>query len=362
MKKRKTWIVISILLLLAPFIYFLASMKEEQVKLDTPLENFIWHEMVFENQTLKTHFKPEKEAYSLSESLGLWMEYAVLTEHEVLFEKAYQQLNKLFLSQVDLVHWRVLQNGEPTEYVNALLDDLRIVNAMLDANELWGVRKYKRVAKEITSALVSYGTHQSIFIDFYDWEYRTKIHSLSLVYLDVKTIRKLHQLGWVDTSLLTNMEAIALTISKKEGPLYPTVYDVDLDLYIYSENVNMIEQVYTAYHLASAGYSTDHFYRFIKNEFIEQEKLFGQYEVISMKPSVNFESPALYGISIIYALSLNDHDFALMLYNRMKHFQLKAGSYQGAYMDTEADDTHIFDNLLPLIAERRLKQSEADQQ
>ncbi|WLR51898.1 glycosyl hydrolase family 8 [Bacillus tianshenii] len=347
-------IVLFILGILTKLIY--DSFKMDDVQLKKPLEQFIWSEMTFDNGMLKTTFKSTSgEHYSLAESLGLWMEYAVMSDNEPLFQHAYNLLNKYYAGDVGLVHWRVLANGKPTEDVNAFLDDIRIVQALLDASEKWEESKYEKRAKNISKALEKYSTYEDTFVDFYDWKHETKSHQFTTTYFDLWTMRRLNERGWVDEKTIQEMERLAYELSQIDSPLLPTAYDIDSQQFIYKDTVNMSEQVYGAYHLARAGVRTESFYTFIKQEFNTHQKLFGQYEA-NGAPAAKVESPALYGLTILYALEVQDEELALSLYERMKAFQVQEGTYAGVYMDTKAVDTHIFDNLVPLMAERSLQE------
>ncbi|WP_407269639.1 glycosyl hydrolase family 8 [Radiobacillus sp. PE A8.2] len=338
--------------------FFNPRSKDPDLKLTTSLEQFIWSEMVNDNHTLKTTFQATSPAYSLSESLGLAMEYAVLSNNQALFDHSYAQLEDYFLTNDNNVHWRVLANGKATEHVNAFLDDIRIVGALLDAGELWDSKKYLVTAEKITNTLTEQGTYEATFVDFYDWHHNEKSHDFSITYLDLETIRRVEELGWVSEQIRDNMEQIAVKAAGEPGPLFPKNYNIENEKFLYGDTVNMVEQVYAAYHLTRAGIATENFHTFLKDVFIAENKLFGQYETATVTPAVTYESPALYGIAILYTLELDDEAFALDLYDRLKVFQRTEGPYQGAYFDESSQDTHVFDNLFPLLAERSLQNSE----
>ncbi len=331
-----------------------------EIPLDTPHEQFIWKEMLNQNLLLKTTLQSHSSDYSLSETIGLWMEYAVLTDNYPLFEIAYQQLDQYFVTSQGFIHWRIKENGQTTEQVNAFMDDIRIIHALLGAEEHWNKSKYNKMARKITKALVIQGTYKQMFVDFYDWEHDRKSPSISVQYLDIQTIRRLYALGWIDQNILNQVEQVAIEASHQSSPLYPTRYHIDTNQFIQEDTVNLIEQMYTAYHFAKAGIQTDRFLAFLTQELAEHDKLYGQYDTDDLTPVVGYESPALYGLAILYTLSIEEYDMALQFYNKLQALQTKAGSFKGAYLDSSTSDTHIFDNLVPLIAERRLMEIEMD--
>ena len=74
------------------------------------------------------------------------------------------------------------------------------------------------------------------------------------------------------------------------------------------------------------------------------------------EPTVDYESPAIYGFLILYALEIEENDLAQAIYSRVKEFQIvdQDSEYYGGYSITDGN-THIFDNLIPLLAEQEMK-------
>jgi hypothetical protein len=349
--------------LIVLILFMIRQQSEDQFplppKLYTEAERFIWEEMTFHNGTLKTMLKPlEKEGeYTLSESLGLSMTYAIESHNHSLFENGYYLLNKYFVNQNKLIYWKLDTKGKPLGNTNALIDDLRIISSLLDGYRIWKKQEYMDTAKELTSGLLTYCTYQNTFIDFYDKKNKTKSTSLTIPYLDITTMRELERLGWINKAVLTNMEHVATQVEAETKIFFPKNYQVDVKTFSYEDEVNMFEQVYTAYHLSRAGYQTDRFYHFIKSEFEKNKKLYGRYSIHSKSPTVQHESPALYAVTILYSLSMQDNEFANSLYHRMQQFQAQKPPYIGVYMDLNTTNTHIFDNLFPLIVDRRFSRN-----
>ena len=75
------------------------------------------------------------------------------------------------------------------------------------------------------------------------------------------------------------------------------------------------------------------------------------------KQTVNYESPVAYGLTILYVLQTGDTKFAKELYDHMATFRNDNvfSRYYGGYVTGENNNTHIFDNVLPLLAEMELK-------
>ncbi|MDH4619635.1 hypothetical protein [Brevibacillus sp. AY1] len=125
---------------------------------------------------------------------------------------------------------------------------------------------------------------------------------------------------------------------------------------MYQQEVNLIDQLYIAYHRAQAGIASPELWSFLKAEFVQHGLLYGRYDAVTKQPVVAYESPAVYGLAILTASELGDHSFAMDLYERMIRQQIRRPehAFYGGYLDMSRMDTHSFDNLLPLLAERRL--------
>ncbi|MNE29019.1 hypothetical protein D3C80_1224860 [compost metagenome] len=138
----------------------------------------------------------------------------------------------------------------------------------------------------------------------------------------------------------------------KEGVFYPKAFDVDSKNYTFEDDVSLIDQIIIGIHLAEMGEEPQELLSFLKKEFKEQKKWYGRYNRLTQKPTVTYESPAVYGLGIIFALKCNDQAFAKQLSNKMLSLRGKDAAYPGGYVFNK--NTHIFDNLFPLIAEATL--------
>ncbi|GAE94575.1 hypothetical protein JCM21714_3746 [Gracilibacillus boraciitolerans JCM 21714] len=119
----------------------------------------------------------------------------------------------------------------------------------------------------------------------------------------------------------------------------------------------MIDQAITAYHQALAGYHSPAFLQFIKENMDTNSEINGIYDLSTKLPTVDYESPpAVYGFLIWYCLELNERELAQRLYEQMLTFRnhYPWSRYYGGFTVGPDGNTHIFDNLVPLIAETRL--------
>ncbi|WP_029326923.1 hypothetical protein [Bacillus coahuilensis] len=143
-----------------------------------------------------------------------------------------------------------------------------------------------------------------------------------------------------------------------DGSFYPLRYSVVTEEYEYSETVNLIDQTFIAINLSSIGVDTSDYVAFLRNEWERQGVVYGMYDAKTKEPTVSHESPALYSLIVDYASSIGETEIATKAYERMIEFQNKhiVSPYYGGYSIGLApgdQNSHSFDNLLPLLTEAK---------
>lgn len=325
-------------------------------------ERFITTHMLNENGTLATYLvdtpavSPDiahgREA--LSESLGLWLEYAVQKRDKALFQQNYAILQRYFFAPEGFVYWKVDATGNTDVTTNALVDDLRLVDALLTAHELWGEEEWAQTAGVIGRAVSRYLVKEGNFVDFYDRKYHNSAHVLTLSYLDPKPLARLSRVD-PDGQALYEQSVAVIQAIPNDGTFFPKFYDLAGRQYGYEASVNLIDQLLIAWHRAAQGIPSPELNAFLKNELLTRGLIYGGYDRISHQPLAEFESPAVYALAILYSLEQGDTDWALTLYPKMLRLRIQSGQYQGGYVFDH--QTHIFDNVFPLLAEIRLYQA-----
>lgn len=341
---------------------FFFQFKQERKVESFATEGFIQKWLTNDNGTLATYIKDGetedvdlvKGRESLSESLGLWMEYALLKGDRMLFDDSYEKLNRYFLEENGFVNWKLTEEGKSEVFANALVDDLRISLALFKASEKWQDVRYEKTANQISRYVVKFNVMEHLLTDYYvkTDDYASEVITLS--YIEPEALSQLVDRGLLELSIHENMMRI-LTEAPGESSFYPKSYHVHKKQYQYDTNINLIDQALVAFYRAKSGASTDSFYRFIKREFEEHNKVFGQYDRFSENAVVTYESPAIYAWLILYSMELGDEALALDLFERMSDFKVNHFSYLGGY-SIHKGDTHIFDNIIPLLAERTLQE------
>ncbi|MBC5916008.1 glycosyl hydrolase family 8 [Bacillus pumilus] len=314
-----------------------------------PGEYFITHHLMTDQGLIRTSFA-EEHIY-LSESLRLWMDYLVRKKDQNLFDQQLGVLQDQFLLDHHLLSWQI--ESEQKSKANALVDDLRVVSALQKANRLWKKPAYQSTAKEIAQALKEKNMYKGILSDYYDASTNRTSHTITLSYIDPKAIKELESLHIFTKQMTSNQLAILKQAPRKKG-FFPKSYDIKKKTYSFDQEINMIDQLYTAQHAHHAKVNTSEIMKWLKTSFKQDGKLYGRYKLSTLQPSVTYESPSVYALVILYALKQNEQKFAKTVYHRMKELQTQdpLKPYYGGYMNEK--ETHSFDNLLPLIAEREL--------
>ncbi|MGG3503966.1 glycosyl hydrolase [Paenibacillus lautus] len=328
-----------------------------QAKGDTSTKRFITMNMTNPNGTLATYLlgaesiHPELAAgrEALSESLGFWMQAALDSRDLVAFEKSYDILTRYFIVDDQYIAWKLNPEGGVDVSTNALGDDLRMIGALLEGARIWkGHSEWKMTARDLADTLLSRSQNNGYLVDFYDFSSQELPDMLSLAYVDLRALKGLLQEGLLDMETYNGYHSL-LQEMPDDGVFYPKSFNVLTGEYTYDANANLIDQLLVALHAGETERGQEPLLRFLKQEFKRTGKVAGQYRRADRTAVVNYESSSVYGLAIMFALQRNDRPFAAKLYKRMQTFKGKDARYPGGYVFGK--NTHIFDNLLPLLGE-----------
>ncbi|GAE89680.1 glycosyl hydrolase family 8 [Acetivibrio straminisolvens] len=170
---------------------------------------------------------------TLSESIGILMEYAVIDDNKTLFDREYRYLRKNLITEDFFIKWRT---GNDI-FCNASIDDLRIIGALLDAYEKWGEEDYRNLALSLHQSIYNSQVKDGNLYEFYDWKYNIPKTSSPLCYFNLKVMRKLQKYnkGWkkvYDRSL-----NIIAGGEKDVSPLFYKYFDYNLGKYLPTRNM-----------------------------------------------------------------------------------------------------------------------------
>lgn len=326
-----------------------------------PTEQFIREKLMDEEGAVHSKYAKNQaatyESDVLSESQGLFMQYAVLREDKQLFDQLYGYVkNKLSLSK-GLTAW-IVQDGKVSE-VNALLDDLRIYQSLNKAQEIWG--GYEQDITSLRNRLKQYGMSKDMqYVDFYDSSTKDKASRLTLCYIDLQIMKQL-------AADSTDFEQAYLAAEQllKEGqisdefPLYYSWYNYDESVYEKDE-INMAEEMVTILHLAEADMLPQNTLNWIKTQ-MAHDGIKARYttdgEIVS---GYDFDSTAVYALIVQLAQKTSEKELQRQALKKMEKMRItdSALAYDGAFGMEDGSEIYSFDQLVPLLTYQKLERKE----
>ncbi len=283
----------------------------------------------------------------LCESQGLMMEYAVKAKDKALFDVAYHYI-AAFSSDVGLLPWRI--TGQTPATLNATLDDLRIVNALLDAELAWG--GYQSQADALAEALLRRCAPERQLRDFYAWDQNRAAQTLALCYVDVRTLARLSKrhTGW-KTVYDNAVQLLLGGYISDDFPLYYPAYDYEAEAYTGTE-LNMAEAAFTLLQLARLDALPAATHAFLL-ESLKGPGLYARYHTDgNVMEEFTYESTAVYALLVLAAQELQDPELERLARGRMERMRiLDVGTpFCGAYGLKTGDALYAFDQLTALLA------------
>lgn len=327
--------------------------NETVVKEILPAETFIQRNLLKEDGRMGTNLTDRQDEY-LSETVGLWMDYLIEKNDFAQFDEQVKVMETYFLTKNHLVIWEL--KGTKKAPANAFIDDLRIVNALYRAGEQWNHRDYINLADKMSESLARYQTREYLMVDYINLENKDQGSDVTLSYIIPEGFDRMKEYGHLPVETYEATQTLLVEAPYTATSLFPKTYHIDTGEYSYDEEVNMIDQFYVGYHRAQWDADINKLLQFTKEAYSEGNgKLFGRYNPTTKEPVVSYESVAVYALAILMCLEVEENDFAKELYSQMKTLQYtnEESLYDGGYMDIDSKDTHTFDNLLALIAERK---------
>ncbi|MGI6777334.1 MAG: glycoside hydrolase [Acetivibrionales bacterium] len=301
-----------------------------------------------------TDVKNNSTVYTLSESVGIMMDYGILRGKIDTFNKEYQFLKNKLMVEDRFIKWKT---GADIN-CNAAIDDFRIIRALLDAYEKWRNKKYFHRAGFIQDGIYSNQVINGNIYEFYDWKSEKAKPVIPLCYLDLYTMDRLRVFN-------KNWLAVAdrgLTIIrggrfKDNSPFFYKYYDFRTGSYQPDEQMKknggicLIYTLYTVIHLAEVNEDTGFFTDWLRNE-IKKGKLYAWYNPYTLKPSDDMESTAVYALASVYCKKCGEDEMYDKLIDRMLDFMVTNNDspYFGGFGNEANGEFYSFDNLTALWA------------
>lgn len=301
---------------------------------------------------IKNH-KPVNEV--LSESVGFFMQYCVKRNRKDMFDRQLAFLKKRMLVDGKFIKWKT---GDEEGTCNTVIDDFRIVRALLEAYDKWQDKEYYNLAGCIQQGIYETQVEDFKLYEFYDWKSNSSRKNIPLSHIDLYAFDKLRHFN-NDWSLLADRMLPVITGGRfgNFSIFFFKYYDYADGKYLADEEYSRYRGIclkytlYTVIHLAEFDQDTKSFAQWLKDE-INKGKLYAWYNPDTLKPSNRIESTSVYALAAIYAKSIGENDLYYKLIDSMLNLMIKNENspYYGGFGSEKKGKFCSFDNLTALYA------------
>jgi len=286
----------------------------------------------------------------LSESMGLLMLYAAEIRDEALFKRLLSFVEGYLDTGTILAYRYSPETG--AYHVNAFVDDIRIIRALLEADAAFG-GDYLNTALKYADRLYDTNVKDGRVYDMYDEQYGTTNDFVTLCYIDLYTIQRLSAVDSKWEAVFETMRGIVKGSYISDAfPMYAGSLSYT-DMKYAIADITMVQSMLTALNLASIGECPQTTLDYL-NECVKSGAIYGTYRQDGTRLS-NTESTAIYAVCAMIAQAAGDDELYGMCIDLMNRFQVtdKTSEVYGAFANAQTMDLYAFDNLTALLAYRQ---------
>lgn len=279
----------------------------------------------------------------LSESEGLLLRYAVLAGEEAIYQEVKGYITGV-LEQENYLSYRIDEESTP-HLVNAAVDDLRIIRGLYEGGDA-------ELADKYAANLLQTNEKRGLLVDFYSGEEEESGDAFTLCYGDLRAMEYAasENLRWEE--IRDKTEQVMLKGYLGDAfPFFHTRYDVKKQTYS-SDDINMVEALLTAFHLAEAGSCPLKTVEWLKQN-LDSGPIYGTYSTTG-DPLTEVESTAVYALCMMLGAQTGEQEIYEAARERMLAFQVTDSTSEvyGGFADSKTLTAHSFDNLMALLALR----------
>lgn len=281
----------------------------------------------------------------LSETQGLMMLYAVKANDQTLFDRLFGYVRDE-MTVSGLTRWRVTP-GE-TANVNASLDDLRILEALLLAEETWG--GYRSDLSYRESALYRLAVRDGYMCDYVEFDSWESSETVTLCYLDVAAMEELAAVYPKWELPASNARKILENGAISDAfPLSYPRFSLETGQYE-GDRLQMNEALVTLYHMAKAGMDCGAALDWIETQ-MEQGAVYAVYTSNGdVEKGYEYESVATYALIVQTALICERDELARTALAKMEEKRCFSSPLAGDYGSVEDAEHYTFDLMHALLA------------
>ncbi|VDG17932.1 glycosyl hydrolase family 8 [Lactiplantibacillus mudanjiangensis] len=285
----------------------------------------------------------------LSESSGMWLQYLATTKQWKKFQRFYRVTKKTFDDHGQF-SYRYDPRTKKRHTVNATLDDLRIIRALLAYDQMHQTKTYRREATQRYQTLVNTSIKDGHLVNYYDTHTKKATTTGSLAYFDLKT------LAYFEKGTKKGRANYRKQLTVVQGgylgdvfPLYAASYQWTTSKYS-SASLNTSEALTTLLHLAEVGKLKATSRRWLVQR-LQQHNLENGYTTTGTV-SVGGESAANYALAAMIFAAIKDQSHYQLAMKDVWRLQVTKSSAAivGGIGDAKTDQAYSYNNLTALNA------------
>ncbi|WP_283580557.1 hypothetical protein [Ligilactobacillus aviarius] len=333
------------------------SLSDSEKNSRNKLESFLKENMLV-NGGFVTNYKAHKDQNKtelatghdqLSESAGLWLRNLALTGTQKQFDAFYKETKKKFFADGQFTY-RINADGKRSD-VNASIDDMRIISALIEAEQRFKDPKYQKEIKSLVSTFKKQSIQNGMLVDFYDVKTKKPAHQISLYYLDIKDMGYIYKVaGLSPKDLEFEYHILKNGYISNSFPLYHTQYNYDTGKYEDSKQINIIESLLSILYLSEIGQEKSQSIQFVKNA-VTTGTLYNSYN-LDGTPADKSQSAASYAIAAMIGKEIGDQKLYQQAIQIVQNFQITDPSspIYGGIGDPNTLQVYSYNNLMALLA------------
>lgn len=248
----------------------------------------------------------------LSESSGYYLQYLAETKQNKKFRAFYALTKKTFYRQGVFLYR--FDAKHPDKYqVNATVDDLRIISALMTYDKVNHTKKYQSEVKDLYKKLSIRVKQAGLLTDMYSLDSKTHNQLVTLCYQDLSVLKKLDSRSYHKALRVVEEGKIS-----HEVPLYYQSYNLKDKKYAKDKLVTP-QLLITFLHLAEVDKLPKDSLNWVKQK-VDTQTLYNAYSVTG-KAEDKSTSAANYAIAMMIGNAVHDdqlYDAAKKFYYRCK--------------------------------------------
>lgn len=286
----------------------------------------------------------------LSESMGLLLEYARLTEDQQLFNETTDYIQTHLILD-DILLWRIVENSDPITDVSATIDDLRIYQTLALAKAQWPLNdSATKIFETLENQLPTRGFQSGYLVSYYSTTSPTQDKTVEVAYINLSAIQMLAATKpEITTAVATNQQILLGSFIGETLPLHHKNYDPQKGNYTDVDGkVNILDSLMVIQNLAQAGIYSPQSIDWLE-EKTASGTLYSYYDPQTGAALDSQESSAAYGIAAQIGAALGNEFLtgnALTQLKKHQNIDSQSPFYGGFGYNNNA---YSYDNLQALL-------------